>query len=271
MRQPRRPRLEGKVAIVTGAGSQGPGFGTGKAISTLFATKGARVLLVNRVASHAEEPTALIREEGGEASAFAADVTRAKDCEAMVSAAVERYGGLHILVNNVGIHGPGDAMTVDEEEWDRVLTVNLKSMMLTSKYAIPRMIEAGGGSIINVSSGGALRGTLGFSTLPYSVSKGGVNSLTISMAAAHGRDNVRVNCISPRSVLSPMVADEIATEEQLERRRLITALGKTGTAWDVAWAAVFLASDEARWITGVNLLVDGGSFSMHPGPPAPQA
>jgi NAD(P)-dependent dehydrogenase (short-subunit alcohol dehydrogenase family) len=141
----RRPRLDGKVAIVTGAGSSGPGIGTGKATSVLFAREGARVLLVDRVATSAEETLAAIREEGGEASVCAADVTNPVDCQGMVDTVRSRYGRLDILVNNVGILGPGSVVEVKEDDWDRVLEVNLKSMMLTSKYAIPAMLEGGGG------------------------------------------------------------------------------------------------------------------------------
>ena len=261
--QERRPRLEGKVAIVTGAGSSGPGFGVGKAISTLFSREGARVLLVDRVAQQAEETLATIKEEGGEASVFEADVTSAEDCQGMVEAAVERYGGLHILVNNVGILGRGTVIDTKEEDWDRVLEVNLKSMMLASKYAVPKMIEGGGGSIINMSSNAALRGSASPGNLPYAAAKGGVNSITISMAVSHGRYNVRVNCISPGSIYTPMVAGEMSEELRSQRRRA-GPLGTEGTAWDVAWAAVFLASDEARWITGVILPVDAGVLAATP-------
>ena len=266
--QERRTRLEGKVAIVTGAGSSGPGVGSGKAISILFAREGAKVLLMDLVAAHAEETLAAIREEGGEASVFTGDVTKALDCQRMVEAALERYGALHILVNNVAILGRGTVLDVNEEDWDRVLDVNLKSMMLTGKYAVPKMIEGGGGSIINMSSNGATRGEFGRGNIPYSAAKGGVNSLTISMAVSHARDNIRVNCISPGPMYTPMAAWEL-TEEERERRRLSTALGTEGTAWDMGWAAVFLASDEARWITGVLLPVDGGSAVISRGP-APQ-
>ena len=150
-------RLEGKVAIVTGAGSSGPGVGTGKATASLFAREGAKVLLVDRSQRQAEETLSAIREEGGEASVFEGDVTSSEDCRAMVEAAVQQFGGVHILFNNVGILGSGSVVEVDEDLWDQVLNVNLKSMMLTSKHAIPRMIEGGGGSIINVSSIAGLR------------------------------------------------------------------------------------------------------------------
>ena len=147
-----QPRLQGKVAIVTGAGSSGPGIGTGKAASMLFAREGAKVVLVDLVAQHAEETLAAIREEGGEATVFEGDVTSGGDCESIVKTAVERYGGLHILFNNVGVLGSGTVVDVKEDDWDRVLDVNLKSVMLTSKHAVPEMVRGGGGSIINVSS-----------------------------------------------------------------------------------------------------------------------
>lgn len=260
--QQRHLRLEGKVAIVTGAGSSGPGVGTGKATSTLFAREGARVLLVDRAARQAEETLATIREEGGEASVFEGDVTKAEDCEAMATAAVERYGALHILFNNVGILGRGSAVDVKEEDWDRVLEVNLKSMMLTSTFAIPRMTEAGGGSIINVSSIAGMRAGSGGASMPYSASKGGVIALTTSMAVYHGRDNIRVNCIAPGHIYTPMVS--AMAEETRDLRRRAGPLGTEGTAWDIAWAAVFLASDEARWISGVVLPVDAGLLATTP-------
>ena len=259
----RRPRLEGKVAIVTGAGSSGPGIGTGKATSILFVREGAKVLLVDRVAQNAEETRATIREEGGEASVFVGDVIRAADCEAMVAAAVERYRGLDILMNNVGMVAPGTVVDVQESDWDRVLDVNLKAMMLASKYAIPRMMTTGGGSIINVSSIEAMRSGTFAAMIPYSASKGGVIALTTAMAVQHGRDNIRVNCLAPGFLYTPMVGPYV-TEETRVLRREAAPLGTEGTGWDVAWAAVFLASEEARWITGVVLPVDAGLLATTP-------
>ena len=256
-------RLQGKVAIVTGAGSSGPGVGTGKAASLLFAQQGARVVLVDRAARYAEETLASILEAGGEASVFEADVTRTDDCRRMVEVTLERYGGLHVLLNNVGILGHGSVVDVDEDEWDRVLEVNLKSMMLTSKHAIPAMIQGGGGSIINVSSTAGLRASSGSTGVPYSASKGGVIALTTSMAVNHGRDNIRVNCIAPGSIYTPMVAGDMS-EERRDLRRRSAPLGTEGTAWDIAWAAVFLASDESRWISGVTLPVDAGLLATTP-------
>lgn len=261
--QRRPPRLDGKVAIVTGAGSSGPGVGTGMAASILFAREGARVLLVDQVAQRAEETLSVIKEEGGEASVYEADVTNPEHCRGMVDAGVERYGGLHILFNNVGIRGPGNVVDVTEEDWDRVLDVNLKSMMLASKYAIPKMVQGGGGSIINASSIVGLRAGGGGPSIAYAASKGGVIALTTSMAVEHGRDNIRVNCIAPGHIYTPMVSENMS-EDMRDLRRRAGPLGTEGTAWDVAWAATFLASDEARWISGVVLPVDAGLLATTP-------
>ena len=250
----RRPRLEGKVAIVTGAGSSGPGIGNGKATSVLFAREGAKVLLVDAVLERAEESLMMIREEGGEASAFQADVTKIEECQAMVEAAIERYGRVDILDNNVGMSMRGTVVDVSEGDWDRIIAVNLKSAILASGAAIPHMKEVGGGAIINVSSIAGLRA---HSQTPYTTTKAAVQGLTFSMAADHGKDNIRVNCIAPGLLHTPMTAPRM-TDEQREQRKSAAPLGTEGTAWDVAHAAVFLASDEARWITGIVLPVEAG-------------
>ena len=271
--QQRSPRLERKVAIVTGAGLQRAwSWDREGGLYSSSPVRGPKVLLVDQDPAHAEETLTAIREEGGEASVFGADVTSSSDCEAMVAAALERYGALHVLFNNVGIDGPGSVVDVEEEVWDRVLAVNLKGMMLTSKYAVPRMVEAGGGSIINMSSIVGLRASTsvidvksdtGAASTAYAASKGGVISLTTSMAVQHGRENVRVNCIAPGHIYTPMVAGRM-TEEVRDLRRRAGPLGTEGTAWDVAWAALFLASDESRWITGVVLPVDAGVLGTTP-------
>ncbi len=258
-------RLSGKVAIVTGAGATGSGdfVGIGQATSILFARQGASVLLVDRDQANADITLATIREEGGEASVFLGDVTSNDDCREMAEAAVSQYGQINVLINNVGISGPGRVTDVDEDFWDTVIDVNLKSVMLTSRHAIPRMVEAGGGSIVNLSSIVGLRaGSFGASH-PYAASKGGIIGLSNSMAVHYGRDNVRVNCIAPGHVRSPMVARH-ASEEQLNLRRRAGPLGIEGTAWDVAYAALFLASDEARWVSGVTLPVDAGLLAATP-------
>jgi NAD(P)-dependent dehydrogenase (short-subunit alcohol dehydrogenase family) len=248
-------RLEGKVAIVTGAGSRGAGIGNGRAAAILFAREGARVLLVDRDTAAAEESLRLIQEEGGEAEVFTGDVSRAADCRAMVERAVSRWGRLDILENNVGIEGPGSVVSVPEEEWDRVMQTNVESMMLTGKFAVPAMVAGGGGSIINISSIGALRPR---GLTPYSTSKGAVIALTRAVAIDHAKDGIRVNCIAPGPMYTPMVYSRRMSAEARERRRRASPLGIEGTGWDIGYAALFLASDEARYITGVVLTVDGG-------------
>jgi NAD(P)-dependent dehydrogenase (short-subunit alcohol dehydrogenase family) len=256
----RKPRLEGKVAIVTGAGSRGPGIGNGKATAVLFAREGASVLLVDALVERAEETLALVDQEAGEASVFAADVTSDADCRSMVDAAVQRYGRLDVLDNNVGIPMRQTVVEVSEADWDEVMAVNVKSVMLASKHAIPAMARGGGGSIITTSSIAGLRA---HGATPYTASKAAVIGLTISMAADHGADNIRVNCIAPGLVYTPLVADSM-TEGLRERRAAAAILKTEGTGWDVGWAAVYLASDESRWVTGVVLPVDGGIAALSP-------
>ena len=253
-------RLAGKVAIVTGAGSSGPELGNGKATAILFAREGATVLCADAAEDRARETAEAITKEGGVARAFRADVSKATDCKSMVDAAVERYGRLDVLHNNVGISVRADVLEVSEEQWDRVMAVNVKSIVLAAKYAIPHMVRAGGGSIINISSIAALRAN---QSTPYSTSKAAVIGLTRSMAGDHGRQGIRVNCILPGQIYGPMVAPRMDAAIR-ETRRQASALGTEGNGWDVAWAAVFLASDEARWITGVALPVDAGFLLMSP-------
>jgi NAD(P)-dependent dehydrogenase (short-subunit alcohol dehydrogenase family) len=250
-------RLIGKVAIVTGAGSSGQGVGNGKAAAIVFAREGAKVLCVDLVPDRAGETVAAIEREGGIASAFPADVTQKVGCEAMVAAAVERYGRLDILQNNVGVSAPRHAIQqVTEEDFDRLMAVNVKSMLLSIQAAIPAMDTAGGGSIINISSIAGLRYHGAYLTT-YTTTKAAVIGLTLTAAGQLGARRIRVNCIAPGNVFTPMVAS-IVTPETRERRRLAGLITDEGTAWDIAWAAVFLASDESRWITGQVLSVDAG-------------
>ena len=255
-----RPRLEGKVAIVTGAGSSGPGVGNGRAAATLFAREGARVLLADQTIERAGETLELIQSEGGKASTIQADVTNIDDCRRMVEACMDRYGRLDILDNNVGISRRGTVVEISEEDWDRVMSINVKSIVLASKFAIPRMQETGGGSIINISSIAGLRA---HSSTPYTASKAAVIGLTISMAADHGPDGIRTNCIAPGLVYTPMVAPRM--DDDLRQIRSAAAPLRTeGTAWDIGYAALFLASDEARWVNGVVLPVDAGLVATSP-------
>jgi NAD(P)-dependent dehydrogenase (short-subunit alcohol dehydrogenase family) len=246
-------RLADKVAIVTGAGSRGPGLGNGKAAAILFGREGARVLCVDLDAARAEETVGLIAAEGGEAVAVAADVTRGADCRRMVAAALERYGALDILHNNVGMESRKDLLETSEEEWDRVMAVDLKSMLLATQAAVPPMIERGRGAVVCVSSVAALRG---HGRTAYAAAKAGVIGFVRSAAAQLGPKGIRVNAIAPGQVWTPMVAS--LGPEMRERRRRASPLGTEGSGWDVGWAAVYLASDEARWVTGQTLVVDGG-------------
>src|SRR5436190_634356 len=253
-------RLAGKVAIVAGAGASGAVIGNGQATAILFAREGAKVLCADAIEERARATVELITKEGATASALRVDVSQAADCKAMVQAAIERYGRLDILDNNVGISVRADVLEVTEEQWDRVMAVNVKSIMLASKYAIPEMKKNGGGSIINISSVAGLRAN---QSTPYTTSKAAIVGLTRSMAGDHGRDGIRVNCILPGLIYGPMTAPRM-DDEIRRKRREAGALGTEGTGLDVAWAAVFLASDEARWITGVALPVDAGFLVMSP-------
>jgi len=246
-------QLAGKVAVVvTGAGSRGPGVGNGKAAAVLMAREGARVLCVDAQKERAEETVELIRANHGEAVGFAADVTRKGDCEAMVAEAVGRWGGLDVLHNNVGIESRHTLMETTEAEWDRVMAVDLKSMLLATQAAVPALARRGG-AVTCVSSVAALRG---HGRTAYAAAKAGVLGFVVSVAVQLAPQGIRVNAIAPGMVWTPMVED--LGPEMRERRRKASPLGVEGTAWDVGWAAVYLASDEARWVTGQTLVVDGG-------------
>jgi NAD(P)-dependent dehydrogenase (short-subunit alcohol dehydrogenase family) len=260
----RDPRLAGKAAVVTGAG-QTPGdtIGNGRATAILFAREGARVLLADRRLDSARETEELIRAEGGEAVAFEADVTRSADCRAMIDECRRRFGRVDVLHNNVGI-GDGDdgPVRLTEEAWHRILDVNLKSMFLTCKHALPVMREQRSGAIVNVSS---IAAVCAVPILAYKVSKAGVNALTQSLAIGNARHGIRVNAIMPGLMNTPMAIETISRERGIDKPKLVEArdaqvpLGaKMGTGWDVAYAALFLASEEAKFVTGVVLPVDGG-------------
>ncbi len=249
--------LEGKVAIVTGGGARGDGIGNGRAAAILLARAGAHVLVVDRDLKGAELTVSLIAEHDGAAAvAFEADVATDESCAAMVSAALERCGRVDVLDNNVGIGSRGSVVEETQERWDRVMRTNVATMFLASKHAVPAMISSGdGGAIVNVSSISALRPR---GLTAYSASKGAVIALTRAMAVDHAPDGIRVNCVAPGPVYTPMVTAGGMSEEARERRRKASLLGIEGTGWDVGNAVCFLASARARYITGQVLVVDGG-------------
>jgi len=262
----RAGRVEGKVAIVTGAGSTpGPGVGTGKAAAIVLAREGARVLLVDLHPERAEETAKVVADEGGTAQVFAADVTRADQCEAMVRAAVDAFGTVDVLVNNIGLASVGTVVDTSEEAWDRALDINLRTVFLASKHVVPVMAAQRSGSIVNISSISALRGD---GTIAYSAAKGAILAMTVDMAYSHGREGIRVNAIAPGHITTPMVLSVSQPGPHAEFMNTMRAqaglLGSPGTGWDVGYAAAFLASDEARWITGATLPVESGVLSVTP-------
>jgi NAD(P)-dependent dehydrogenase (short-subunit alcohol dehydrogenase family) len=257
-------RLEGKVAVVVGAG-QTPGatIGNGRATAVLFAREGARVVAVDRDATSLDETVAMIETEGGTAAAVRADATDERACRDLVQACLDLHGRIDVLHNNVGIGG-GDAgpAHIGEAEWDRILAVNLKSVVFPCKHALPPMREQRSGSIVNISSIAAVCST---GIVAYKTSKAGVNAYTQSLAVGNAKYGIRANAIMPGLMNTPMAIEGISEARGVPREELIRQRdaqvplgGRMGSAWDVAHAALFLASDEARFITGVMLPVDGG-------------
>ncbi|HUC37653.1 MAG TPA: SDR family oxidoreductase [Acidimicrobiales bacterium] len=262
----RRGRVDGKVAIVTGAGSTpGPGIATGRATAIVLAREGAHVLVADIRPDRAQETQAIIEDDGGSAVVFVGDLTKAADSEAMVSAAVGAFGSLDILVNNIGLAIAGNVVDTSEDDFDRILDVSLRTTFLACKYAVPVMATKGSGAIVNI---GSISGSRGGNYVGYAAAKGAVHALTVDMAYSHGRQGIRVNAIAPGHITTPLLFSNLgATPETDFRQRLANAsgmLGTDGNGWDVAWAAAFLASDEARWITGVTLPVDAGVTSVTP-------
>ena len=251
-------RLEGKVALVTGGGS-----GIGRASAEAFAREGARVVVADLSESNALETAAKIGEGGGEAATAIGDVTDGADAEAMVRAAVDRYGRLDVLLNSAGItsrHGSlKDASP--EEAWDKVIDINLKGTWMVSWHAVPEMERSGGGSIVNLASTMALVGYpvgIGDGFNPYPPSKGGVIQFTRTLALAYARKGIRVNCLCPGYIATSLTADLRANDETRRLTLDRTPMGRYGLPEEVANAALFLASDESSFITGSPLIVDGG-------------
>ena len=254
--------LAGKVAIIAGGGAAGDGIGNGRAAAILLARAGTQLMVVDRDLSLAERTVAMILKEGGTAAAQAADLTQEQHCRAMVEACVARFGRLDFLDNNVGIGSRGSVVEETPESWRRIMQVNVEAMFLTSKHAIPAMVAtAGKGAIVNISSISALRPR---GLTAYSASKGAVIALTRAMAVDHAAEGIRVNCVAPGPMFTPMVYGAGMSAAAREQRRNASALGLEGTGWDIGHAVRFLLSDHARYITGQTLVVDGGTTLRAP-------
>lgn len=251
-------RLTDKVAIISGAGSIRPGMGNGKATAILFAREGAKVIAVDRNLEAAEETVKLIAGEGGEARAIQADVIRESEVRKVVDATIAYYGKLDILFNNVGIGLGSTGLKVAEEEWDAVMSTNLKSILFMCKYAVPEMKKIGGGAIVNNASMAAF---YGHPIYAYATSKAGVVALTRSLAVGLAKDNIRVNCVAPGYIDTPMV-QHIMNEKRVRNVEERVPMRRHGKAEEVAYAVLFLASDEASFITGQTICVDGGLSAM---------
>ena len=257
-------RLRDKVAIVTGAGSVGEGWGNGKATAVLYAREGARVIAADIRPQAAELTAAIIQDEGGECTVVAADVTQESDVERMVATAMRQYGRIDVLHNNVGTMEGGGPAEATPESWDRVHDVNLKSVYLTCHSVIPQMIAQGGGAIVNVSSIASIR-WLGIPYISYQTTKAALNQFSRAVAAQYGRQQIRCNTVLPGLMLTPLVEHSLLAaypggdhDQYFRERNARIPLGHFGDAWDVAHAALFLASDEAKYVTGAEIVVDGG-------------
>ena len=255
-------RLSGKIAILFGAGSVGPGWGNGKATAVLFARNGAHVACVDVNREAAQETVDIIRGEGGAATAFACDVTNSEAVKSIVDAVVGRHGRIDILHNNVGFATIGGPIELDEASWHRTIDLNVTSCFITCKHVLPHMLQRRSGAIVNVSSVAAIRYT-GYPYVAYYAAKAAVNNFTMGLALQYARDGIRVNAVMPGLMNTPLIFQQISgqyanAEEMVKARDAACPMGRMGTAWDVAKAALFLVSDDAEYITGVSLPVDGG-------------
>lgn len=253
-------RLDGKIALIVGGGADGPpnkgetlSIGNGRAAAIMCAREGAAVMVADLSGDLAGETASAIRSEGGRAESVAADISREDDCRAACEAAVRSFGKINLLVNNVGIALGGRLLETTTEQFDKMVAVNMRGQFLMMKYAVPEIAKAGGGAIVNVSSLAALRTGSG---LPYETTKAALLGMTRSVAVAHARNNIRVNTILPGLINSSMVRRLIGDREEAVAPRI--PMRRQGTPWEIAKAIVFLLSDDASYITGTELIVDGG-------------
>ena len=247
-------RLEGKVALITGAGG-----GIGRESALLFAREGAKVVVVDLTEKTGKQTVKLVKAAGGEAVFVAADVSRADDCERMVKTAEKKFGRLDILFNNAGImhHSDDNAVTTEESIWDLTMNINARGVFLGCKYGIPALRRAGGGSIINTASFVALMGAA-TPQVAYTASKGAVLAMTRELAVIHARENIRVNSLCPGPLRTELLMSYLNTDEKKQRRLVHIPMGRFGEASEIAQAALFLASAESSFITGTDFIVDGG-------------
>ncbi|CDZ29730.1 SDR family NAD(P)-dependent oxidoreductase [Neorhizobium galegae] len=255
-------RMKNKVVLVFGAGSVGPGFGNGKAAAVAYAREGGIVVCVDVDLDAARNTVDVIESEGRTGLALAADVTKSIDIAAVVETTMERFGRIDVLHNNVGINLPGGAAEATEESWRKVMDVNLTSAFLTCKAVLPIMEKQGSGAIINISSLASIRWT-GYPYVSYYASKAALNHFTRAIAIEYAAKGIRANAILPGLMDTPHIQKQISgyygsTEEMKAKRDALSPMKRQGDGWDIAWASVFLASDEAKYITGVELPIDGG-------------
>lgn len=259
-----RARLEGKVALVTGCGSVGPGWGNGKAIAALFAREGARIYGCDIKQEAAQETQNIVRKEGGEIEVMRCDVASNEQVEALVAACIARFGRIDVLVNNVGIVEVGGPVEYPLEKWQRALDVNVTSMFLACKYVIPHMLRQGGGNIVNIGSVAGIRYS-GVPYISYYTTKAATLGFSRGVALQYAKENIRSNVIMPGLMKTPFVVEPLKNiygdgnvDAMMDKRDSQCPTGHMGDAWDVAHAALYLASDEAKYMTAVELVVDGG-------------
>ena len=262
-------RLEGKVAIVAGAGSIAEGWSNGKATAVLFAREGAKVFAVDQNLDAANETCGIIFSEGGECAPYRCDVSIAAEVDSMVATCIKTYGRIDVLSNNVGLQVIGGPLEVKEEDWDRLMRVNVKSMYLTCRAVIPQMLKQGGGSIINNSSTAGIRFT--YANIAYSASKGAVKQLSQNIGVQYAAKGIRCNCVMPGYIATPRITDRLKRSnpqdyaDKIRERQMAVPAGVLGSAWDVAYGVLYLASDESRFVNASELVIDGGQTASTTG------